>query len=87
MIKGINHQIIEITETGNIYYEKAYLVVRPEYKKSQEALLKKNAKSYISGIKAPSAIKRSAMVFYWAVRFVSFALIGAIIASGVFLLM
>ena len=31
MIKGINRQVIEIMDTGNLYYERALLVVRPEF--------------------------------------------------------
>lgn len=29
MIKGVNRQIIEVTDTGNTYFERAWLVVRP----------------------------------------------------------
>lgn len=29
MIKGVNRQIIEVTDTGNTYFERALLVVRP----------------------------------------------------------
>lgn len=31
MIKGINRQIIEVTETGNACFERALLVVRPSW--------------------------------------------------------
>ncbi len=31
MIKGVNRQIIEVTDTGNEYFERALLVVRPGY--------------------------------------------------------
>lgn len=84
MIKGINRQIIEITDTGSMYYEKAYLFVRPEYKDTQEALLKKQAQKMLGGIKAPSALKRSRLFFYWAIRFFSFSAIGSIITAIIF---
>ena len=84
MIKGINRQIIEITDTGNIYYEKAYLFVRPEYKDCQEALLKKQAQKMLSGIKAPSALKRPKLFFYWAIRFLAFSAIGSITTAIIF---
>lgn len=29
MIKGVNRQIIEVMDTGNPYFERALLVVRP----------------------------------------------------------
>ncbi len=31
MVRGVSRQIIEVPDTGNIYYEKAYLVVKPEF--------------------------------------------------------
>ena len=31
MIKGVNRQIIEVMDTGNQYFERALLVVRPGY--------------------------------------------------------
>ena len=31
MIRGINKQIIEVLDTGNTYYEKAYLIIKPEF--------------------------------------------------------
>ena len=36
MIKGINRQVIEVTETGNAYFERALLVVRPSYRDDDE---------------------------------------------------
>ncbi len=30
MIKGINRQMIEVTHTGSPYFERAFLVVRPQ---------------------------------------------------------
>lgn len=45
MIKGINRAIIEVTDTGNIYYERALLVLRPEYTDVQRGLLEKKLKN------------------------------------------
>ena len=44
MIKGINRTIIEVTDTGNIYYERALLVLKPEYTDVNRSLLEKEAK-------------------------------------------
>ncbi len=30
MIKGVNRQMIEVTHTGSPYFERAFLVVRPQ---------------------------------------------------------
>ena len=40
MIKGINRQVIEVTETGNAYFERALLVVRPSYRDDDESRLR-----------------------------------------------
>ena len=39
MIKGINHTMIELNETGNEYYERALLIVKPEYASVARAVL------------------------------------------------
>lgn len=31
MIKGVNRQIIEVTDTGNEFFERALLIVRPGF--------------------------------------------------------
>ena len=52
MIKGINRQIIEINDTGNTYYEKAWLVVRPEFDSAQKELLEREAAQLIKAIQS-----------------------------------
>lgn len=79
MIKGINRQIIEITETGSIYYERALLVVRPEYAKAQQNVLEREAKRLVKGMKAPSSIKKSRAVIFWLVRLGFTALISCVL--------
>ncbi len=76
MIKGINRTIIEVTETENTYYERALLVLRPEYAAVQRELLEREAKKMLNNMNAPSAIKRWHSVFYWFVR------LGAAAVSG-----
>ena len=68
MIKGVNRQIIEVTDTGNIYYERALLVVRPQYATAQKEVLEREAKRMIKSLKAPSNISRSKSVLLWCVR-------------------
>lgn len=60
LIKGVNRQIIEITETGSMYYERAILVVKPQFVSASTELLKREARIVVNGAKAPSAfsIKR-----------------------------
>lgn len=57
MIKGINHTIIEINETGSEYYERAILIVKPEYASVQRALLEDEAKKMLRKLDVPSAMR------------------------------
>lgn len=77
MIKGVNRQVIEIMDTGNLYYERALLVVRPEFAGAQREVLEREAKRMVSQMRAPSAIKRKHAFFYWALRLGLAALTGA----------
>lgn len=79
MIRGINHQVIEITETDNIYYERALLVVRPEYSSAQKTLLEREAKRMLKGMSGPSVIKPKHMFMYWALRLGAAAAFGAVL--------
>lgn len=68
MIRGISRQIIEVKETGNIYYESAYLVVKPEYASAERALLEKEARKILRSMDAPSGMKHARGVAFWAAR-------------------
>lgn len=57
MIKGINHTIIELNDTGNEYYERALLIVKPEYASVQRTILEQEAKKMLRELDAPSAIR------------------------------
>ena len=79
MIKGINRTVIEVTETENRYYEKAFLVLKPEYATVERTLLEKEAKKMLHALSAPSVIKKSHAFFYWAVRLGTSAVVGALV--------
>ena len=53
MIKGINRQVIEVTETGNPYFERALLVVRPSYRDDDESRLRSVCRTRLSIPKNP----------------------------------
>ncbi|MBQ9461744.1 MAG: hypothetical protein IJU51_07525 [Clostridia bacterium] len=60
MLKGINHSVIEVNDTGNEYYERAILMIRPEYASAQRSVLEREAKKMLRGMDAPSAVKMPA---------------------------
>ena len=53
MIKGVNKQIIEVYDTGNKYFEKAILFVKPEYMSENEQGLRKEANRLLLEIGDP----------------------------------
>ncbi len=57
MIKGINHSIIEVSDTGSEYYERAILLIKPEYASVQRSILEKEAKTILRDMDAPSSFK------------------------------
>ena len=60
MLKGINHSVIEVNDTGNEYYERAILMIRPEYASAQRSVLEREAKKMLREMDAPSAVKMPA---------------------------
>ena len=64
MIKGISRRIIEVQETGSLYYERAYLVVKPEYDSAERQILEEEAKKILRDLDAPSTWKRRG-IFRW----------------------
>ena len=58
MIRGVSRQIIEVKETQNIYYESAYLVVKPEFPNTQRRVLEREALNVLKTMDAPACIKR-----------------------------
>ncbi len=57
MLKGVNKQVLEITETHNSYFEKAIFFVKPEYSGLSEGKLKERAKKEIENAGKPPAKK------------------------------
>ncbi|MBQ7999640.1 MAG: hypothetical protein IJ298_00290 [Ruminococcus sp.] len=81
MIKGVNRQVIEISDPNSIYYERAWLVVRPEYVRIQQSVLDKEAKSLMKDIGRPSCMGVKRSFGFWALRLGFSALIGAGIST------
>ncbi len=80
MIKGINRQLIEITDVGSEYYERALLIVRPEYCDIQNAELEKEAKKILKNVGTPSISRKRQKVFQLILKLSCAAAIGAGIA-------
>lgn len=59
MIKGVNRQMIEVTDTGNPYFERALLVVRAECMEQPEVRLHEEAHKILASSDAYSGLRLS----------------------------
>ncbi len=59
MIKGVNKQILEVTNTENPYFEKIIFFVKPEYKNEDRKKLQKEAESLATITQKPPRTKIS----------------------------
>ncbi len=55
MIKGINRQVVEITQVENEYFERILFFVKPEYSTISEHQLKERAQQIGNSTGAPPA--------------------------------
>ena len=53
LIRGVNRHIIEVTDTGNAYYERALLVIKPEYASAERDLLEREARKVLRSMGVP----------------------------------
>lgn len=86
MIKGINRSIIEVLDTGSVYYERALLVIKPEYASAQRELLEEEAKKLLENMGEPSSLKRSKRRLKTIVTICIAAALGALFTAFCFLL-
>lgn len=86
MIKGINHQVIEVTETNNKYYERALLVLKPEYSSVHEDLLELEAKKMLKDFSTLSSFKGKRKFRYMFFKLMLATLFGIGVTTLFFLL-
>lgn len=57
MIKGVNRQVVEVSDTGCDYFEKIMFFVKPEYISISESKIRENASRIAGNASAPPATK------------------------------
>lgn len=77
MLKGVNHQVVEVTKPSCEYFERVIFFVKPEFSSVSEGTLRERASEIASdaGVPPPSKVRRSRVLL--AVRLLSAALVGA----------
>ena len=86
MIKGVNKNIIEISDTGHDCFERAILFVRADRSGDNHTALSGPAHRYIAGLTAPACLTRKRHLPFVVMGLAS-ALGGAGIATAFFLLL
>lgn len=84
MIKGINHHIIEVTDTDNRYYERALLVLRPEYASISREILEKEARNLLQKMDTFSSAKPKAVRRTRILHAVLYFSIGALLSAIIY---
>lgn len=77
MIKGVNHQVVEVTKPSCEYFERVIFFVKPEFSAVSEGTLRERASEIASDAGAPPPSKAKKSKFLLAVRLLSAALVGA----------
>ena len=83
MIKGVNRQIIEITDISSQYYERALLIVKPEFSYVNKTKLEKEARDFLGnvGIKCGNKKKKINKVVKLVVAMAFAAIIMVVLIS------
>ncbi len=86
MIKGVNRQVVEITQTQCEYFEKVLFFIKPEYSAVSEGDLKERATIIAQSAGMPPATRLRKNRIRLALSMSAAACGGAIVSGTVFLL-
>lgn len=69
MLRGVNRQIIEVNNTGNRYFEKVILFIKPEYSEVSRHKLEDEAYQLLESFGQPPIVKSSRHIIRQKARF------------------
>lgn len=80
LLKGVNHQVVEITKPTCEYFERVLFFVKPEFSSVSEGTLRERADLIAgeAGSPPPTKLRRNRIVF--VSRMLCSALAGAVVA-------
>lgn len=87
MIKGINRQVVEITQTRCEYFERVLFFIKPEFSAVSEGELKERATAIAQSAGIPPAEKLKKSRIRNALRLSAAACAGAVFGGGLFMLL
>ena len=86
MIKGVNRQVVEITQTQCEYFEKVLFFIKPEYSAVSEGDLRERATLIAQSEGLPPAVRLRKNKLRAALNMSVAACIGAAVSAAAFLL-
>lgn len=60
MIKGVNRQVVEVSDTGSEYFERILFIVKPEYATVSEGKVRERVEQIAQATGAPPPTKPNA---------------------------
>jgi len=81
LVKGVNKNIIEITDTGSDCFERAILFVRPDKESSDKEQLRTSAMRYLQGLRLRRGILPGRKLWLLALKYGAALAVGAVLAS------
>lgn len=81
MIKGVNRQVVEITQPDGEYFERIMFFVKPEYAEISDGSLRERAALIVSGTGAPPPTRKRKSKLLAALRLAAAALSGAAVCG------
>ncbi len=85
MIKGVNRQVVEITETQCEYFERVLFFIKPEFSAVSEGDLKERATEIAQSAGMPPATRLRKNRLRLALNMGASAFVGAAISGVIFL--
>lgn len=86
MIKGVNRQVVEITQTQCEYFEKVLFFIKPEFSAVSEGDLRERASIIAQSAGMPPATRLKKNRLRYALSMSAAACAGAVISGTVFLI-
>lgn len=86
MIKGVNRQVVEITQTKCEYFERVLFFIKPEFSAVSDGELKERASAIAQSAGIPPAERLRKNKLRSAISHGAAAFAGAMVGGGLFLL-
>lgn len=82
MIKAISRHILEVSETGNKYFDRAWLIVNPQYMNCGADIIEAEAADYLHDLDAPYSMRHRNGFLVKAANFLFAAISGGLITAA-----